>query len=89
MYYDNIMNVSVFQGAHKIYSSDFRKQQYSDFVPASFLDEAIFANMTFSHIDAAGLHFNATLCIPDGATCYMVESTISYTGAMSMKLVEY
>ncbi len=89
VYYDNIMNVSVFQGAHKIYSSDFRKQQYSDFVPASFLDEAIFANMTFSHIDAAGLHFNATLCIPDGATCYMVESTISYTGAMSMKLVEY
>lgn len=89
VYYDNIMNVSVFQGANKIYSSDFRKQQYSDFVPASFLDEAIFANMTFSHIDAAGLHFNATLCIPDGATCYMVESTISYTGAMSMKLVEY
>lgn len=89
VYYDNIMNVSVFQGAHKIYSSDFRKQQYSDFVPTSFLDEAIFANMTFSHIDAAGLHFNATLCIPDGATCYMVESTISYTGAMSMKLVEY
>lgn len=89
VYYDNIMNVSVFQGAHKIFSSDFRKQQYSDFVPASFLDEAIFANMTFSHIDAAGLHFNATLCIPDGATCYMVESTISYTGAMSMKLVEY
>lgn len=89
VYYDNIMNVSVFQGANKIYSSDFRKQQYSDFVPASFLDEAIFANMTFSHIDAAGLHFNATLCIPDGATCYMVESTISYTGALSMQLVEY
>ena len=89
VYYDNIMNVSVFQGARKIYSSDFRKQQYSGMVPASFLDEAIFANMTFSDIDAAGLHFHATLCIPDGATCYMVDCTISYTGDLSMKLVEY
>lgn len=89
VYYDNIMHISVFQGARQIYSSDFRKQQYKGLVPASFLDDAIFANMTFSHIDAAGLHFNATLCIPDGASCYMVELTISYTGVLSMQLVEY
>ena len=89
VYYDNIMHISVFLGANKLYSSDFRKQQYQGIVPEAFLDEAIFANMEFSHIDATGLHFNATLCIPDGATCYMVETTISYTGTASMKLVEY
>jgi len=89
VYYDNIMNVSVFNGSRKLYSSDFRKKMYQGLVPASFLNESILANMEFSHIDADGLHFNATLCIPDGASCYMVESTISYTGALSMKLVEY
>ena len=89
VYYDNIMHISVFQGSTKIYSSDLHKQQYKGLVSESFLDEAILANMEFSHIDADGLHFNATLCIPDGATCYMVESTISYTGVPSMKLVEY
>ena len=89
VYYDNIMHISVFQGARQIYSSDFRKQQYQGLVPAEFLNDAILANMAFSHIDAVGLHFNATLCIPDGATCYMVESAISYTGALSMQLVEY
>jgi hypothetical protein len=89
VYYDNIMHISVFQGARQIYSSDFHKQQYQGLVPAEFLNDAILANMAFSHIDAAGLHFNATLCIPDGATCYMVESTISYTGVLSMQLVEY
>ena len=89
VYYDNIMHISVFQGARQIYSSDFRKQQYQGLVPAAFLEDAILANMAFSHIDASGLHFNATLCIPDGATCYMVESTISYTGVLSMQLVEY
>jgi len=89
VYYDNIMHVSVFLGANKIFSSDFHKQQYKGLVPDAFLDEAILANMEYSHIDAQGLHFNATLCIPDGATCYMVESTISYTGVSSMKLIEY
>ena len=89
VYYDNIMHISVFKGAQQLYSSDFRKQQYAQKVPKDFLEEAILGNMEFSHIDAAGLHFNATLCIPDGASCYLVESLIDYHGKMSMKLVEY
>jgi hypothetical protein len=89
VYYDNIMHISVYKGASCIYSSDFRKQQYADKVPADFLEEAVLGKMEFSHIDAQGLHFNATLCIPDGASCYLVESLISYKGQMTMKLVEY
>ena len=89
VYYDNIMHVSVFLGADKLYSSDFHKQQYKGLVPDAFLDEAIFANMEYSHVDAQGLHFKAVLCIPDGATSYVVETTISYTGTASMKLAEY
>ena len=89
VYYDNIMHISVFKGAQQIYSSDFRKQQYAQKVPQDFLEDAILGNMEFSHIDAAGLHFNATLCIPDGASCYLVESLIDYHGKMAMKLVEY
>ena len=89
VYYDNIMHVSVFQGSRQLYSSDFRKKQYADKVPAEFLEEAVLGNMEFSHADAAGLHFVATLCIPDGASCYLVESLISYKGQMTMQLVEY
>ena len=89
VYFDNIMHISVYQGSRQLYSSDFRKQQYAGKVPADFLEEAVLGNMEFSHIDAAGLHFNATLCIPDGASCYLVESLISYKGQMTMKLVEY
>ena len=89
VYYDNIMHISVYKGANCIYSSDFRKQQYADKVPADFLEEAVLGKMEFIHIDAQGLHFNATLCIPDGASCYLVESLISYKGQMTMKLVEY
>ena len=89
VYYDNIMHISVYQGNRCIYSSDFRKQQYAGMVPAEFLKQAVLGNMEYSHADAEGLHFNATLCIPDGASCYLVESLISYKGRMTMKLVEY
>ena len=88
VYYDNIMHISVFKGGQQLYSSDFRKQQYGNIVPSEFLTEAIFANMEYSHADAAGLHFNATLCMPDGASCYLVETLISYQGQMTMKMIE-
>ena len=55
----------------------------------NFLDEAILANMEYSHHDDKGIHFNATLCIPDGASCYIVESVIGYRGEMTMQIVEY
>ena len=89
VYYDNIMHISVFHGARQIFSSDFRKQMYSKLVPASFLAQAILGNMEFSHIDASGLHFSATLCVPDGASCYMVDTKVAYTGQMTMSLLEY
>ena len=89
VYYDNIMHISVYKGAQKLYSSDFRKSQYSKYVPADFLEQAVLGNMEFSSIDADGLHFNATLCIPDGASCYLVETLISYRGELKMQTIEY
>ena len=89
VYYDNIMHIAVFKGAQRLYSSDFHKQQYASKVPKDFLSDAILGNMEYSHIDTEGLHFNATLCIPDGASCYMVETIVDYQGKMTMKLIEY
>ena len=89
VYYDNIMHVSIYNGAQRLYSSDFRKQQFAKMVPVKFLEEAVLANMEYTKADAAGLHFNATLCIPNGARCYLVETIISYKGQMTMKLLEY
>lgn len=89
VYYDNIMHVSVFQGSRRLFSSDFRKQMFAKLVPESFLNEAILVNMEYSRADAQGLYFNATLCVPDGASCYLVETRISYLGEMTMQVKEY
>ena len=89
VYYDNIIHVSVFQGANKIYGRDFNKQAYSSNVPDDFLAQSVLGNIRFSHVDSEGFHFNATVCIPDGEQCYMVENLIGFNGEISMRLLEY
>ena len=88
VYYDNIIHLSLFQGAKRLYSSDFRKQMYAKMVPETFLTESILSNIEFSRADANGFHFSATLCKPDGVSCYMVDIVIAKDGKMSMKLLE-
>lgn len=89
IYYDNIIHISVFKGATQLYSRDFRKQMYARFVPRQFLSQSILSDMQFDKVDARGFHFNATICMPDGASCYMLDTKISLDGKMSMELLEY
>lgn len=89
VYYDNIIHISVFHGAEQLYSRDIRKQMYARFVPSQFLQQAILSNMTFEKADAQGFHFFATICMPDGASCYMLDTKVSLQGKLSMELIEY
>ncbi len=89
VYFDNIIHISVYKGADKLFSSDFRKNMYAKEVPEEFLSQAILGNMQFEGVDQRGFHFNATICIPDGAACYLVSTDISLSGQLSMKLLEY
>ena len=88
VYYDNIIHVSLYQGSRQLFSRDFRKQLYERLIPRNFLEQAVLSNMEFVKADAAGFHFNATLCIPDGASCYMVDNTISRDGQLKTAVVE-
>lgn len=89
VYYDNIMHVSLFRGAAKFFSRDFRKQDYAGKVPAQFLSQSVLSNMEYAGVDARGFRFVATICIPDGATCYKAENLISFDGRLTTSLIEY
>ena len=89
IYYDNIIHISLFRGAERLFSRDFRKEMYKAEVPKDFLSKAILGNMQYHHADAQGFHFHATLCIPDGASCYLVETLVGLDGKVEMKLLEY
>lgn len=89
VYYDNIVHIGLFQGSQQLYSSDLRKNVYQNRVPKDFLEQAILNNMEFDHADDDGFHFHATLCLPDAASCYVVETVITTKGQMTTKLLEY
>ena len=89
VYYDNIIHISLYQGSNCLFSRDIKKSMYETEIPKSFLEQAILGNMQYSMTDAHGVHFDATLCIPDEASCYLVETIIGFDGQLSLKLLEY
>lgn len=89
VYYDYIIHLSIFRGATQLFSRDFNKKMYSRLVPGQFLSQSILSNMTFNKVDSRGFHFDTTVCVPDGASCYLLDTKVSFDGHMSMELLEY
>jgi len=88
IYYDNIINVSIFQGKEKLFSKDIKKQMFQDIIPESFLGQAILGDMQFDTVDESGFHFNATLCVPEETSCYLVSTAVSFDGELTLNLLE-
>lgn len=88
VYYDNIIHVSIYNDARQVYSSDIRKQQYAGIVPEDVLSRSILNDMELSHADANGLHFYTSVCMPDVASCYMLDTRITYDGKLNVEVVE-
>lgn len=88
-YYDNIIHLSIFKGSARLFSRDFHKKAYQRLVPAQFFQQAILNNMEFNKVDASGFHLNASLCVPEEASCYLVDQVVSFKGQTSTQLLEY
>ena len=89
VYYDNIIHLSIFNGATQLFSRDFRKQQYQQRVPPQFFEQAVLNNMEYSSIDEKGIHMNVSVCTPGDASCYLIEHVISFDGQLTTELLEY
>lgn len=89
VYYDNIIHLSVFQGDRQFYSSNFRKQQYQQHMPAQFFEQAVLNNMEYERTDEKGFHLHVSLCTPGDASCYLIEHVVSFDGQLTTELLEY
>ena len=58
-------------------------------MPQQILVQSILNNMEYDKVDGEGFHMRASVCVPDEASCYMVGHTISFTGQLTTKLLEY
>lgn len=76
VYYDNIIHICVYEGKKSLYAKDINKQMFQGIIPDEFLQWAILSDMDFLGVDATGFHYQATVCIPDGASCYLVNITV-------------
>jgi len=88
IYFDNIIHLALFHGNRKVFSDDLKKARFNSYVPADFLQQAVLGDIQFNHADNQGFHFDANICIPDDASCYLVGIIINTDGKMSMKLLE-
>jgi hypothetical protein len=86
IYHDNIVNLNVYHGAKKLFSGDFRKQQFSKNVPSDFLQQAVLSDLVFKKIDEKGISYTAILVMPDSQTSYQVVLTVNYNGRLSMRV---
>lgn len=88
-YYDNVIHICVYHGRQRLYGRDYDKNSFKGLVPDNFLSQSILSNMEFDKVDADGFHFNATVCIPDDASCYMICILVDFNGKVTTELIEY
>ncbi len=86
VYYDNIIHICVYEGKRSLFAKDITRQMFKDVIPDDFLQWAILSDMDFMGVDAKGYHYQATVCIPDGASCYVVNIAIDTNGKLSYEL---
>ncbi len=84
VYYDNIVHLSVFNGASQLFSHDFRKSDFKSKVPDDFLTSAILSDLLYTYTNTSGFHFNAQLCQPDSPSSYIIDVCISFDGRLSI-----
>lgn len=89
IYYDNIIHISVFKGKERLFSSDIKREMFAHLVPSQILEQSVLGNMKFVRADNRGFHFHTTICIPDGISCYLLDTFISFDGKLGIDLLEY
>ncbi len=88
IYYDNIIHVSLFKGATKLFSKDFRKNDFVKAVPSSMLKQCVLSDIRLSETDADGFHYITQLAIPDSPSSFVVELVITFNGSFNIKRFE-
>ncbi len=84
VYYDNIVHLSVFNGGRQLFSRDFRKSDFANYVPEQYLNQSVLSDIVLGKVGSEGLTYEASLVMPDDGTCYIVNIKIGFDGKMSM-----
>lgn len=84
VYYDNIINLTLYHGASRLYGRDFRKSDFKRILPNEFLIQGILTDIHPIGMKSDGFHFGAVVVIPDSPSSYHINLVISNTGKERM-----
>lgn len=87
IYYDNIVNVCVYKGAQRLFSSDFHKQDFKKYVPQSYLQQAVLSDIYIDGATSDGVELTASVCVPDSPTSYRIKMLVSKDGKLTMRIL--
>lgn len=79
-YYDNIVHLSVYKGAERLFSKDFHKKDFSHVVPSQILGTSILSDLLFYKTDSEGIHYTASIAVPDDPTSFQVDVCVTPKG---------
>lgn len=84
VYYDNIVHLSVFDGNTKVFSGDFRKDHFAQFIEGYNGEGLILSDINYIGSKAGALLFEAVIGEPDGISNYVVSIIIDAKGKISI-----
>lgn len=85
VYYDNIVNICIYDGGRRLYSSDVHKHDFRKFVPKDFIGQAVLSDIVIDKVSERGVEFLAYVCDPDSVTQYVVRLVVSHGGKLKIE----
>lgn len=84
VYYDNIINVCIYDGGQRLFSSDIHKQDLKKYVPANYLAQSVLSDITLDKVTEECVSLLASVCMPDSNTEYIVRLNIDSKGHLKL-----
>lgn len=86
IYYDNIVNVCVYDGGNRIFFRDMYKKDFQKFIPSDYFGQSVLSDINITEISSEGIKLQAYICVPDSPTSYVVNILITESGEMKMSV---
>lgn len=88
VYYDNIIHICVYEGKNKLFGRDMKKTDFEHLLPEEYYQRSILSDMDFVGVNEKGYQYQANLCIPNSASCYLINISISKNGDIAYELAQ-
>lgn len=86
IYYDNIVYIALYNGQQKVFGQNVSKSEFAQYVPKTYLEQAVLSDIYVDGVGEKGVTFVAVLAIPDSYTNYRINIVVGPDGQKTLFL---